>query len=133
MKKRHNRRIRNEVTDPVEKKRFAEEIREMFDPVEREKQQREKLESLILRSARPPTTEEVLNELAEQSRRMRKKFPQGTLLCGCGGQSFLIVSRIRSGPEATHGLKFYLDDHLPPYDLVVFHPAHKGKKHGGVL
>lgn len=127
------RRIKNHIKDPVEKARFAEEIREMVDPVEKRKQAIESAEKLLLRSARPPTVEEVLAELVAQATRMRKVFPTGTLLCGCGGQAFALVSRIRSGPEVQQGLKFYLDDYLPPWDLVVYHPAHRGKAHGGVI
>lgn len=129
---RWGRRKGNTIDDPVEKARFADEIREMFDPVERQKQEQEKLEKLILQSHREPTMEELLEELKRQCERLRPGY-SGPLLACCGAYTYAMYMKCRSYPEVAMGVKFRLDNYIPPWDVVVLKEIHRGKQKGGIL
>lgn len=121
------------IDNKAEKAKFAEEIRQEFDPVERAIRDKRAQEELILKSAREPSPKEVLEELTRQCERLRKINSTGKLVVLCGGYAFELLSRVRSYPEVALGLEIRCDRLVPPWDTVVMFKQHLGKAKGGIL
>lgn len=127
--------LRTRKGQKVDKARFAEEIRQLVDPTELQKQ---RVADRLMGAKRliedVDRTSILLEQVKKQADQIRRRHPNcGPLVACCGAHAWAALSRVASVPRDLLGLRMRVDDHLPPWDTVVLQERHLGKQKGGVI